>query len=118
MALEQGIITEQSSPQVLLYDISRHWRELLDATNFASLTLVGWNEKEDVAAELSVGSYLSPAHWLYEYRAVDQAEDRTTPKFININQSPFRNKKWMYLDQCRHSESHGQQCHRQNKRRP
>ena len=56
IALEQGIITEQSSPQVLLYDISRHWRELLDATNFASLTLVGWNEKEDVAAELIVSA--------------------------------------------------------------
>ena len=43
IALEQLIITEHSSPQVLLYHISRHWRELLDATNFSSLTLVGWN---------------------------------------------------------------------------
>ena len=55
IALEQGIITEQSSPQVLLYDISRHWRELLDATNFASLTLVGWNEKEDVTYLQRIG---------------------------------------------------------------
>lgn len=54
MALEQGVITEQSSPQVLLYDISRCWRRLLDATNFQSLNLKGWSEKEDMTAELIV----------------------------------------------------------------
>lgn len=56
MALEQGIITEQSSPQVLLYDISRCWRRLLDATNFQSLELKEWSEKEDIVAELIVSA--------------------------------------------------------------
>ena len=60
LALAGGKITPTSSAQTLLYDISRQWRDLLEATNFNSDTLSQWSEKEEAAGEvmISVLAYL------------------------------------------------------------
>lgn len=55
-AIEGGKITEASSPQVSLYDISRRWRELNNATGFQSLSVTGWSEKEVAAARIVIAS--------------------------------------------------------------
>jgi hypothetical protein len=55
-AIEGGKITEASSPRVSLYDISRRWRELYDATAFRSLSVKGWTEKEVAAAQVIIAS--------------------------------------------------------------
>lgn len=56
LAIAEGKITSTSSAQPLLYDISRNWRALLDATNFRSLSLDTWSEKEEMAGEVMVST--------------------------------------------------------------
>lgn len=56
VAIAGGKITPLTSPTVTLYDISRHWRELCGATSYKSLTLDGWNEKEEKAAEVIIAA--------------------------------------------------------------
>lgn len=55
-ALANGSITSQSSVRGLLYDISRQWRRLLDATSFASSESRRWSEKEEFAGEVLVST--------------------------------------------------------------
>lgn len=55
-AIEGGKITEASSSRVSLYEISRKWRELYDATSFLSQSVEGWSEKEVAAAEVIIAS--------------------------------------------------------------
>ncbi|MBD5199432.1 MAG: hypothetical protein HDS83_03480 [Bacteroidales bacterium] len=50
IAIDKGRITDQSSPQPLLYDISRCWRRAINATDFNCEG--GWTEKELVMGEL------------------------------------------------------------------
>ncbi|MCM1140942.1 MAG: hypothetical protein NC453_20420 [Muribaculum sp.] len=56
IALAGGKITPASSPRTLLYDISRQWRELLDATSFQSGNLPEWSEREVAASEVLVAT--------------------------------------------------------------
>lgn len=56
IAIAGGKITPNSSAQPLLYDISRNWRKLLDATNFKSDNLGDWSEKEESASEVIVST--------------------------------------------------------------
>ena len=56
VAIEGGKITETSSSRVSLYEISRKWRELDDATSFSSESVDGWTEKEVAAAEVIIAS--------------------------------------------------------------
>ena len=56
IALTNGSITPATSPTATLYDISRHWRDLCNATTFKSLTLKGWTEREECAAEVIIAS--------------------------------------------------------------
>lgn len=54
IALAEGKITSNSSPRPLLYEISRNWRLLLNATNFKGSNI--WSEKEEVAGELIISA--------------------------------------------------------------
>jgi len=56
VAIEGGKITETSSSRVSLYEISRKWRELYDATSFQSQSVEGWSEKEVSAAKVIIAS--------------------------------------------------------------
>lgn len=56
IAIAGGKITPNSSAQPLLYDISRNWRKLLDATNFKSDNPGDWSEKEESASEVIVST--------------------------------------------------------------
>lgn len=56
VAIEGGKITETSSPRVSIYEISRKWRALCDATNFNSQSVKNWSEKEVAAAEVIIAS--------------------------------------------------------------
>lgn len=56
IALAGGKITHMSSSRTVLYDISRNWRNLLDATDFPSDNQPDWNEKEEAAAEVLVSA--------------------------------------------------------------
>lgn len=56
IALAGGKISPHSSATPLLYDISRNWRELLDATNFKSLNNGEWSEKEELASEVIISA--------------------------------------------------------------
>ena len=56
IALARGKITPNSSARPLLYDISRDWRKLLDASNFQSANPGKWSEKEEAAAEIVVST--------------------------------------------------------------
>ena len=56
VAIANGTITPLSSPTTSLYDISRHWRELCDATSLKSMNLDGWNEKEEGAADVIIAA--------------------------------------------------------------
>lgn len=56
VAIEGGKITETSSSRVFLYEISRKWRELYDATSFQSQSIEGWSEKEVAAAKVIIAS--------------------------------------------------------------
>lgn len=58
IALAGGIITPLSSPRASIYDISRCWRRLLDATGFPSGNMPGWNEKEEAAAEVIIATLI------------------------------------------------------------
>lgn len=53
IAMAEGRITPNSSPRPLLYDISREWRQLLDATSFPDSS-GKWSEKETAAGEVIV----------------------------------------------------------------
>lgn len=59
IAIANGKITPKSSSRPLLYEISRNWRKLLDATTFPGET-EKWSEKEEAASEviLSALAYL------------------------------------------------------------
>ena len=46
----------KTSPTATLYDISRRWRNLCNASAFKSMTLKGWTEKEECAAEVIIAS--------------------------------------------------------------
>lgn len=56
IAIAGGKISPNSSAAPLLYDISRHWRELLEATNFQSLGDGQWSEKEELASEVIISA--------------------------------------------------------------
>lgn len=56
MALAGGRFTPLSNSRTSLYDISRQWRELLEATNFKSVSLPEWSEKEESAAEVLIAT--------------------------------------------------------------
>ena len=56
IAIAGGKITPTSSAQPLLYDISRNWRKLLDATNFPENETSEWSEKEEAAGEVIISA--------------------------------------------------------------
>lgn len=56
IAIVSGRITPNSSAGPLLYDISRNWRRLLDASGFQSDNPGGWSEKEESAAEVIISA--------------------------------------------------------------
>lgn len=57
MALAGGKITSNSSPSTLLYDISRNWRVLLNATCFPGGCPSGqWSEREEAACEVIISA--------------------------------------------------------------
>lgn len=56
LAIARGNITSQSPPRCSIYDISRCWRELLDATGSANQDMPQWSEKEAAAAEVMVAT--------------------------------------------------------------
>lgn len=56
IAIASGKITSNTSPRTSLYDISRHWRELLDASGYKSGNAGPWNEKEEAAAEVMIST--------------------------------------------------------------
>lgn len=60
IAIASGKITSNSSARPLLYDISRNWRALLDATRFKSGNPGQWSEREEAACEVIISalSYL------------------------------------------------------------
>lgn len=54
-----GLITEESSPTVAVYQISRYWRELFQkATRHQSDTMPQWSEKEVAAARVIISALL------------------------------------------------------------
>lgn len=55
IALAEGRITPNSSSRPLLYDISRQWRTLLDATSFPDSS-GKWSEREAAAGEVIVSA--------------------------------------------------------------
>lgn len=56
IAIASGKITSNSSARLLLYDISRNWRELLDASGFRSDNPGTWSEREESAAEVMISA--------------------------------------------------------------
>ncbi len=56
IAIAGGKISPNSSARPLLYDISRNWRKLLDATNFKSDNSGEWSEKEESASEVIIST--------------------------------------------------------------
>lgn len=56
IAIAAGKITTSSSATPLLYDISRNWRVLLEATNFKSINNKKWSEKEELASEVIISA--------------------------------------------------------------
>lgn len=54
VAIANGNITALSSSSVSLYDISRRWRKLADATSF--INTEPWIEKEEGAAEVIIAT--------------------------------------------------------------
>lgn len=58
-AYGSGLITDESSSTVALYQISRYWRELFQkATPHSSDTLPAWSEKEHAAAKIITSTLL------------------------------------------------------------
>ncbi len=55
LAIAGGHITENSSARPLLYDISRNWRTLLEASGFGS-DICGWSDREVAASEVIVAA--------------------------------------------------------------
>lgn len=55
-AITKGKITRNSSAQPLLYDISRNWRLLLEATKYKSSDAGKWSEKEEAACEVIISA--------------------------------------------------------------
>lgn len=63
-----GLITDQSSSTVALYQVSRYWRDLFQtATRHRSETLPQWNEKEVAAAKVITSALL--------FLAMEQCKD-------------------------------------------
>lgn len=56
IAIAGGRITPNSSARPLLYDISRNWRKLLDATSFKSDNPGPWSEREEAASEVMIST--------------------------------------------------------------
>ncbi|WP_304647425.1 hypothetical protein [uncultured Duncaniella sp.] len=56
IAIASGKINTKSSARPLLYDISRHWRELLDASRFQGNHAGIWSETEEAAAEVIIST--------------------------------------------------------------
>ena len=56
IAIASGRIAPNSSSRSLLYDISRSWRVLLDASCFHSGNPGPWSEREDAAAEVIIST--------------------------------------------------------------
>lgn len=56
IAIAGGKITTSSSARPLLYDISRNWRTLLDATSFTSDNPGPWSEREEAASEVLIST--------------------------------------------------------------
>ncbi len=56
IAIASGKITPNSSARSLLYDISRNWRTLLDATSFSSDNPSPWSEREEAAGEVIIST--------------------------------------------------------------
>ena len=54
VAIANGDITALSSTNVSLYEISRQWRKLADATSYISNE--PWSEKEEAAAEVIIAT--------------------------------------------------------------
>lgn len=58
MAINSGKINEQSSPRVMLYDISRHWRDLLSSGKGPDAQLPQWSKREKETAEIILASVI------------------------------------------------------------
>lgn len=56
IALASGKIAPNSSAQPLLYDISRNWRKLLDASGFKSDNPGPWSEREELASDVIISA--------------------------------------------------------------
>lgn len=58
--MANGRISADSSARTFLYDISRAWRRLLDATSYVGEGPGRWSEKEEAASEVIISalSYL------------------------------------------------------------
>ncbi len=56
IAVADGRITPMSSARTLVYDISRIWRRLLDASGRPSDNQGQWSEREESAAEVLVAT--------------------------------------------------------------
>lgn len=56
IAIASGKITPNSSARPLLYDISRNWRDLLDASSFQSDNPGPWSEREEAASEVIISA--------------------------------------------------------------
>lgn len=56
IALAGGKITPNSSATPLLYDISRNWRTLLEASGFSSDNPGSWSEREEAACEVMISA--------------------------------------------------------------
>jgi hypothetical protein len=56
IAIVSGRITPLSSPTVSLYDISRNWRSLVDASKYKSADIPEWSEREEEAAGVIIAT--------------------------------------------------------------
>lgn len=61
-AVTFGRITGTTSPTMLLYDVSRHWRSVLDSTTFQDTALPPWSEKESAVGDVIVSAVLYLQH--------------------------------------------------------
>lgn len=65
--MADGTLTVTSSSTPLIYQISRDWRALVEATPYHSDTLERWSEKEEKAARL----ILTAATYLHQIGCTD-----------------------------------------------
>lgn len=56
IAIAGGKINSNSSTRTLIYDISRHWRQLLESSGYQSDNPGPWSESEELAAEVMVSA--------------------------------------------------------------